>query len=107
MVYWLRQAWYHVGVRGNSPDHLADLQRMLQFTVDNQPPRPDGAATGWIQGSRIVSWQAALQKGLWAPREHLVDRGAKWTTKLVEGLHSPALHAPCQPPPPPPPIRLS
>jgi hypothetical protein len=44
--------------------------------------------------------------GLVAPQEHLVDRGAKWTTKLVEGLHSPALHAPCQPPPPPPPIRL-
>jgi hypothetical protein len=41
-----------------------------------------------------------------APREHLVARGAKWATKLVEGLCPPALHGPGHPPPPPPPIRL-
>jgi hypothetical protein len=41
-----------------------------------------------------------------APREHLVARGAKWATKLVDGLCPPALHSPGHPPPPPQPIRL-
>jgi hypothetical protein len=35
-----------------------------------------------------------------------VTRGAKWATKLVEGLCPPVLHGPSHPPPPPPPIRL-
>jgi hypothetical protein len=57
------QVWYHAEFEGISPGHLADLERVLQHTVDGQPPRPDGAATGWLQGSPTVSWQAALQKG--------------------------------------------
>jgi hypothetical protein len=48
--------------------------------------------------------------GLLAQWEHrcryLVAKGAKWATKLVEGLCPPVLHGPGHPPPPPPPIRL-
>jgi hypothetical protein len=95
---------------GISPDHLADLERMLQRIVDGQPPRHDGAATGWLQGVpyRLLAGRPA-EGGfglLLAPREYLVARGAKWATKLMEGLCLPALHCPGHPLPPPPPIRL-
>jgi hypothetical protein len=35
-----------------------------------------------------------------------VSRGAKWASKLVEGLCPPVLHVPCHPLPPPPPISV-
>jgi hypothetical protein len=78
---------------------------MLQRTVDGQPPRHDGAATGWFQGVpyRLLAGRPAEGGfGLLAPRKHLVARGAKWATKLCP----PVLHLPCEPPPPTPPIRL-
>jgi hypothetical protein len=66
--YAAAQVWYHAEFEGISPGLLADLERMLQRTVDGQPPRHDGAATGWLQGvsslGRTVSWQAALMKGV-------------------------------------------
>jgi hypothetical protein len=44
--YAAAQVWYHVEFEGISTGHLAGLERMLQRTVDGQPPRHDGAATG-------------------------------------------------------------
>jgi hypothetical protein len=82
---------------------------MLQRTADDQPPRPDRTATGWLQGvpySLLAGRPAEGGFVLLAPREHLVARGAKWATKLMEGLCPQVLHGPCRPPPPPPPIRL-
>jgi hypothetical protein len=61
--YAAAQGWHHAEFEGISLGHLADLERMLQRTVDGQPARPDGAATGWLQGFPTVAWQAALQKG--------------------------------------------
>jgi hypothetical protein len=61
------------------------------------------------RGSRTVSWQAAVPKGVlnfWRHGSISVARGAKWATKLVEGLCPPVLHGPGHPPPPPLPIRL-
>jgi hypothetical protein len=36
--YAAAQVWYHAEFDGISPGHLADLKRMLQRTVDVQPP---------------------------------------------------------------------
>jgi hypothetical protein len=47
--YAAAQVWYHAQFEG-TPGHLADLEPMLQRTVDSQPPRPDRTATGWLQG---------------------------------------------------------
>jgi hypothetical protein len=94
---------------GITPGHLADLKRMLQRTVDGQPLRPDGAATGCLQGFpyRLLAGRPAEGGfGLWAPQGHLVARGTKWATMLVEGLCPPVLHSPGYPPPPSPPTRL-
>jgi hypothetical protein len=44
--YAAAQVWCHAEFEGISPGHLADLERMLQRTVDGQPPHPEGAATG-------------------------------------------------------------
>jgi hypothetical protein len=82
---------------------------MLLGTVDGQPPRPDEAATGWLQGvpNRLLAGRLAeVDCGLLAPREHLVARGAKWATKLVKGICPPLLLGSCHPPPPLPPMRL-
>jgi hypothetical protein len=71
--------------------------------VDDQPPRPDGAATGWLQWVpyRLLAGRPAGGGfGLLAPREHLVARDTKWATKLVEGICPPVLHGPRHPPPP-------
>jgi hypothetical protein len=103
------QIWYHAEFEGISPGDLADLERMLQHTVDSQPPRHDGAATGWLQGVsyRLLAGRHAEKGfGLLAPRVHLVARGTKWATTHVEGLCPPVLHGPGHPPTPPPPIRL-
>jgi hypothetical protein len=54
----------------------------------------------------VAGHPAEVGSGPFAPLEHLVARGAKWATKLVEGLCPPVLHVLCHPPPPPPPIRL-
>jgi hypothetical protein len=105
----MQQLRCHAEFAGISPGHLADLERMLQRTVDSQPPLHDGAATGWLQGVpyRLLAGRpAAGGFGLLAPREHLVARDAMWATKLVEGLCLPVLHVPCHPLPPPPPICL-
>jgi hypothetical protein len=104
------QVWYLVEFEGIPAGHLADMERMLlQSTVNGQPPRHDGAKAGWVQGIsyRLLAGRPTEGSfGLLAPQEHLVARGAKWATKLVEGLCPPALHKPGYPPPPPPPIRL-
>jgi hypothetical protein len=105
--YAAAQVWFHAEFERTSPGLLADLERMLQRTVDGQPPRLDGAATGWLQG---VTYRLMAGRpdeggfGLLAPWEHLVARGAKWATELVEGLCPPVLHGPCHPPPRPSPI---
>jgi hypothetical protein len=107
--YAAAQVWYHAELEGISPGHLVDLERRIQRTVDGQPPHSDGAATGWFQDVfyRILAGRPAdWGFGLLAPKEHLVARGAKWATKLVDSLCPPVLHVPCQPPPPPPPILL-
>jgi hypothetical protein len=101
--------WYHAGFEGISPGHLVDLERVLQRTVDGQPPWHDGTATGWIQGVpyRLLTGRPAEGGfGILAPREHLLARGAKWAAKLVQGLCPPVLHVPYRPPPPPPPLCL-
>jgi hypothetical protein len=41
----MQQAWYHAQLEGVSSVHLPDLKRMLERTVDGQPPRPHSAAT--------------------------------------------------------------
>jgi hypothetical protein len=46
--YAAAQVWYHAELEGISPGHLADPEPMVQRTIDGQPPRPDGAATGWL-----------------------------------------------------------
>jgi hypothetical protein len=93
---------------GISPGHfkLVELERMPQRTVGAQPPRPDGAATGWLQGvlcRPLAGGRSQEGFGLSVPREHLVAGGAKWATKLVEGICPPVLHLPCHPPQTPPP----
>jgi hypothetical protein len=74
--------WYHAEFEGISPGHLADLERMLQFTADGQPPRPDGAGS---RGSPTVSWQAALQKGAMGYWRH----GSIWWLGVPSGPPTP------------------
>jgi hypothetical protein len=77
--YVAAQGWYHAEFEGISPAHLADLERMLQRTVDGHPPRHDGAAMGWLQEFpyRLLAGRPSEGGfGLLVPREHLVARGA-------------------------------
>jgi hypothetical protein len=108
--YAAAQVWYRAEFAVISPGHLVDLERVLQHTVDGQPPRPDGAALGWLHGFpyRLLAGHPAKGGfGLLAPRELLLARGALWATKLLKRLCPPVLHLPYHPPPPSPPIRLT
>jgi hypothetical protein len=81
--YAAAQIWYHAEYVGVSPGHLADLEGILQRTVGGQLPCPDGDVTGWLQGvpyGFLAGRRADGGFGLLAPQEHLVARGAKWTT---------------------------
>jgi hypothetical protein len=64
--YAAAQVWYLAEFEGISPGHLADLERMPRRTVDGQPPRHNGAATGWLQGVPCRLLADCPAEELWA-----------------------------------------
>jgi hypothetical protein len=106
---WLRQC-PELGILGANQRqisrHHADDTKV--FLSSLQPELVQGWSCAWIRltlrlGSASTLPCLARALGFWrhGSINHLVARGAKWATKLVDGLCPPVPHHPCEPRPAP------